>query len=41
MSAEQKKLAILPGEAPADIITKQDRTANIKTFLPAEFTILN
>ena len=44
MSAEQKKLAILPGEAPADIITKQDRTANIKTFLPAKgihYTKLN
>ena len=32
--ADQSKMAILPGKAPADIITKQERTAERKTFTP-------
>ena len=32
--ADQSKMAILPGKAPADIITKQERTAERKIFTP-------
>ena len=32
--ANQSKMAILPGKAPADIITKQERVAERKTFMP-------
>ena len=32
--ADQSKMAILPGKAPADIITKQERTADRKIFTP-------
>ncbi|MED6300002.1 MAG: DUF3500 domain-containing protein, partial [Verrucomicrobiota bacterium] len=32
--ADQSKMAILPGKAPADIITKQERTADRKTITP-------
>jgi|TARA_B100001250_G_scaffold393007_1_gene395341 hypothetical protein len=34
LDADQSKLAILPGKAPADIITKQERVAERKTFMP-------
>ena len=36
LTDEQKKLAILPGKAPADIITKQERVADRNTFLPVK-----
>lgn len=36
LDESQRKLAILPGKAPADIITKQNRKADRETFLPAK-----
>ena len=44
LNDNQRKLAILPGKVPADIITKQDRVVERKTFLPIKgipFTQLN
>ena len=36
LTEEQRKLAFLEGDVPADIITKQERRAERETFLPAK-----